>query len=153
MLSDSLTEIRDEAHELGIPWSHVTSAARELRHMKMLAREPLCRTRRLAWEFFCHWAGRSAGCHPFWRCGFDHVLSRLADRGYDYTSLPHHDKVATMVAGELPEWTDRCDDLWEFLAEPYEPMPSRETLLRQAVEELARRERQPVPDVDVPEEF
>jgi len=126
--------LRDECRVVGIPWADVRAAAQELRGMEIAKRECFNGARRRAWELYCHFAGRSAGCEPFWRCGFDHVLGRLANRGYDYTAVTAYDVIAEAVAEDFSEWAGRCDELWEFLAEPYEPLPRTEQFVERAIE-------------------
>jgi hypothetical protein len=134
MLDSSLRELRAEAKAAGLRWAHVAAASRELRAAEIAKREPLDRARCLAWRSYCHWAGRAPSCLSFWRCGFDHVLGRLANSGRDYTRIRNYDLVASSVAEELPEWEDRCNELWEFLATSYEPLPSAEEFLPRALE-------------------
>ena len=47
--------------------------------------------------------------------------------------LPGSSSFAIDVANEFPQWEDRCDELWEFLAEPYEVLPPRERLIDEAI--------------------
>jgi len=140
MLESTLSELRAEAKTVGVPWAHVIGAARELRREEIAKREPLNAARRLAWATYCHWAGRSPGCVRFWRCGFDHVLGRLANRGYDYTSIRNYDLMAASVAEELPEWIDRGDELWAFLGESYERLPRTEEFLPRGLEWVLREQ-------------
>jgi len=133
-----ITTPRDEAKAAGLRWSHVMQAARELRAAEIRTREPQDRARQVAWRIYCHWVGRTSGCHPFWRCGFDYVLGRLANSGYDFTKVKHYDLIAASVAEELPEWYDRCDELWEFLGTEYKRLPRTEEFISQAIEWLAR---------------
>jgi hypothetical protein len=132
------TDDRSEARELGLRWRDVLDCARELRRQALQKRETMDGARRLAWENYCHWNGRSEGCHSFWRCGFDHVLGRLADSGRDYTSIRNYDVIADSVAEEYPEWSDQCGELWDWLSTPHERLPAVDRFVDEAIAMLHR---------------
>jgi len=151
MLETTVQDPRAEAKLAGLRWRDVAAAARELRAAEIRKREPLDRARRLAWESYCHWNNRATSCLSFWRCGFDHVLGRYANSGRDYTAIRHYDQVASAVAEQLPEWQDRADELWELLAERYEPLPGVDEFYNRAIDWLLRLQRESIDDLD--EEF
>lgn len=117
-----------------IRWADVLTMARQLRAVEIERREPYDGARRAAWTSYCHFAGRSVGCHPFWRVGFAHVLDGLANRGRDYTAIRAYDIIAESVAADFPQWTGKCDELWEFLAEPYKRLPTLAEFMAEAME-------------------
>lgn len=133
MLLDSVARLRERVKQAGVSWNEVVRTARWLRRVALEARESSDRTRQLAWQAYCHWNRRSAGCHSFWRIGFAHLFARLERVGADYTAVPHYDEIARDVASELSEWEDRCDALWEFLRTPYVPQRRVSEYLDEAV--------------------
>lgn len=135
MLTDTINQTRTRSN--AVPRAHVRQLAAELRHQAIEARAALDGARKLAWQSYCHHNGRSPGCWPFWRC-LPRVIAAVANRGQDYTAIRGYDLVATAVASEFPEWEGRADDLWEFLAEPYERLPTIAQFEDQAREILQR---------------
>ena len=133
MLDGIITDARREARDLGIPWDQVSECARELKRLAIDKREAMDGARRCAWQAYCHYNGRSDGCHSFWRCGFEHVLGRIANSGRDYTAIRHYDEVAEAVAEQYSEWEGRGDELWEWLGTPYERLPSTGDFVAEAL--------------------
>lgn len=126
-----------------IPRAHVYQLARELRQLAIEQRAALDGARRRAWQLFCHYNNWSNGCHPFWRCGFDHVFARLGNSNLDYTQIRGYDLIAASIGEEFSEWQGRSDDLWAWLAQPYERLPSTQQFLDQATAILARQQEVP----------
>lgn len=131
-----MNEWRRECRRRGLRWRDVIETARGLRCVELERREAFDGARRVAWQAYCHFAGRSPGCHPFWRVGFEHVLGRLANSGRDYTAIRAYDLIAVSVGEQFPQWIDRCEDLWEFLATPYQPLPPLTSYIEEALELL-----------------
>jgi hypothetical protein len=120
-----------------IPRAHVLQLARELKRQAIEKRAALDGARAYAWQLYCHYNGRSEGCHSFWRC-MPRILDRLAETGRDYTAVRCYDTIATAVAEEYPEWQDQTEALWHWLGEPYERLPRTDDFIREAEEILER---------------
>ena len=126
MLRETLTELKEEAKRLGVPWSHVCQLKSELVEHERQERETPEGVRRRAWQLYVAYNGWSPGCLPFWRCGWDHVRRRLENSDRDYTAIARYDEIAATIGVEFPEWEERdAGELYEFLFEPFEPWPER----------------------------
>ena len=135
MAVEDITELKAEAKRLGVTWAEVVSVKKECQEVMLAARETEEGVRREAWRLFLHYSGRSvAGCQAFWRVGWDHLRARLENKGFDHTSIPGYDLIATGVAEEFPEWEGRdSGDLFAFLFVDYERRPSAFELYSEAL--------------------
>jgi hypothetical protein len=136
--------IRAEVRQRGLRFGDVLDAYRELKHAEQSKRERPNEVRRAAWFLA---TASSPGCWPFWRHGFTARWGHRIARGDDYTVVPGYDEIASAVATEFPEYADDAgpERLWDFLFSPFEPLPSRECLLRRAMEVVEAEQGEPVP--------
>jgi len=125
--------IRREAQERGLRFGDVQAAYWEVKENEQQKRRRCNEVREAAW--IMHTASRP-GCWPFWRHGFGARFARQLARGRDYTCVPGYDEIGQQIAGEFGEYAgdDGTERLWAFLFSQYDRMPSREEMMRRAME-------------------
>jgi hypothetical protein len=136
MAENYLTELRAAAKAAGVPWRDVLATKNELLAIEAERRRFSDEARRRAWELFCHW-NRTAGCHAFWRCGWEHVRRHLENSGRDWSHIRSGDVLAESLRHEFPEvgeWT--AGEIFAWLFEPYRRWPSRREFYAEALERL-----------------
>lgn len=135
MLKETLAEIRVEAKLAEISWADIVAQKNELLLLERERRTASDGLRARSWELYCAYNGRTVGCQPFWRCGFDHVRRRLENSGRDFTAIRRYDEIFTGIGCEFPEWIERsADELFAWLFEPYLPWRARESFYWEALE-------------------
>lgn len=142
-MSQLLKELRSEANSRGLSWSDVDAAYRELKAIEQDKRAHPNDVRQTAWMFA---TASTPGSWDFWRHGFSSRWGRKVAEG-DHTLVPGYDELAQSIAAEFPEYAreDGTERLFDFLFSPYDKMPPRETLCRDAMDEVERQATAPVP--------
>ena len=127
--------LRAEARERGLPWARVLAVYRQVKTEERAKRERPDEVRCVAWTCF---TAHSPGCWPFWYHGFRKRYGDRIARGADHTCIPGYDVLAQQMAAEFPEY--RTDDgtqrLWDFLLSVRDRMPSRDEMIRRAMQRL-----------------
>lgn len=134
MLKDVLPELKQWASDVGADWGDVLKLKAELIEQERCERYDTDGVRQTAWQAYCH-RNSTAGCHGFWRCGFDHVRRRLNKKDTDFASIRGYDTIAEVVRTEFPQWRERStEDLFDWLLNtPYEPWPPRQEFYERAI--------------------
>jgi hypothetical protein len=134
---DTLRELKTEAKRLGVTWGDVLDEYAIVKSIELERRERPREIRKTAWHAL---VGSQSGSAPFWRHGFLARFGRQLARGADYTCVRGYDDIRQSVTQTFPEFLDPpgesgrgTEDLFEFLFSPYDPMPSREQMLREAL--------------------
>lgn len=128
-------ELRREARARGLRWGDVLEAYAEVKHLERVRREHANAVREHAWTLY---TATTPYRWPFWRVGFQTFFGKRIARGADLTSIPGYDTLASEVALTFPEYAgpDGTERLWAFLLSPYDPLPSRESMIRAAMDRL-----------------
>lgn len=129
--------IRYEAKSRGLIWSAVHAMYQELKSNEQEARRHPNDVRSTAWMFV---TANTPGSWDFWRHGFSSRWGRrVAQR--DYTLVPGYDELGQEIATVFPEYSgdNGTARLFDFLFSPYEKMPNRESLYRDAMDEVERQ--------------
>lgn len=126
------TTIRAEATDRGLYWPAVLEAYDQIRTEWKTRHEHPDEVRRAAWAI-----ASSSGCYPFWRFGFQKRWGKRVEE-LDHTIVPRYDEIAQEVAWYFPEYSgdDGAERLFDFLFSIREPMPSAETMYRQAMDRV-----------------
>jgi hypothetical protein len=129
--------IRKQAKELGIPLAVLQDTYRELRAYERQSREWDWAIRERAWAPYAY----SRDCVRFWRHGLQTRYARAFGEG-DRTLIPRWDETADEIAMEFPELAidgDPAEKLFEYVARPYEPLPSADETWAQALDVCLER--------------
>lgn len=147
MDSDTLTELKAEAKRLGVAWADVQREYANVKRIEADRRERPNAIRKTAWHAK---VGSTSGSAPFWRHGFAKRYAKRLAAGADHTCVAGHDKIRQSVAEEFPEFLDPpgetgrgTEELFDFLFSPYDRMPSREEMLREALARIEAAVEQP----------
>jgi len=135
MSKDPLYPIRREAQERGLRFADVQAAYWEVKENERGKRRRPNEVREMAWMM--HTASQP-GCWPFWRHGFCARFGRQLARGQDHTCVPGYDEIGQQIATAFPEYQtdDGTERLWDFLFSQYDRMPSREEMMRRAMDRV-----------------
>jgi len=137
MLTENLQELKQSAKQLGVSWQDVCQLKDELVEQERQRRWTTDGVRSEAWSLFLLYSGRSVGCQPFWRVGWRKVRERFDKKGWDFVRIPRYDQIATAIASEYPEWSNRePSDLFEFLFSDYQQWPSRLDFYEHAIGQI-----------------
>ncbi len=133
MATDTLLHVRREAKRLGLPFSVVRDAYRQIKDAEREKRERPNDIRATAWMMAV--AG-TPGSWPFWRHGFYSRYRRRLARGADYTCIPGYDEIGQQIGTQFPEYggDDGTERLFSFLLSPHDKLPEREKMYWQAVD-------------------
>lgn len=127
-----MTTLRREARDRNLFWPAVVEAYRQIKEAEQAKREQPRAVRRLAWCM-----ARPPGWHPFWSFGFQSQWGRQAAE-LDYTVVPGYDEIAQQIGWEFPEYNgdNGAERLFDFLFSPYDRMPGRADMYRQAMDRV-----------------
>lgn len=126
------TEARREAKTAGLEWSNVEATYRELRIQQRVDRQLDCEVRQYVWNAYAY----TEGSRDFWRHGMQKRFPKAFGDG-DRTMIPNFDVVADDVAQAFPLFgrdNDPAATLFDFIAAPYNPIPSAEETWEDAIE-------------------
>lgn len=135
MPGSPLYEIRREAQDRGLRWPDVQDAYRHVKSIEWEKREQPNEVRQTAWALL---NAHSPGCWPFWRHGFYARYGHKIARGADHTCVPGYDEISQEIGWQFPEYADDegTERLWDFLFSPYDKLPTREEMYRDAMDLL-----------------
>ena len=127
-------EARREARGRGLPWSAVQEAYYELKEREWAKRERPNEVREAAWMIA---NAHAPGSWGFWRHGFERRFGRRVYLS-DYTAIPNYDTIAQQIGWYYPEYAtdDGTERLFDFLMSPHQTYPTRERLLREALDRV-----------------
>lgn len=145
MPASNLARRRPATKRRRISSRDLRQAIAEVRAIEREKRERANEIRQTAW---CHFKFNRPLMWSWWQTGFAHNYGKRVERS-DFTAIPGYDTLAQEMAALFPEYSDDdgCARQWDFLLSPYETLPPRANLVRQAKQLLRDRRRQPATEI------
>ncbi len=133
MADETRNYFRREARQSGLDWQAVQAAYEQIKQTERQRRERPNEIRATAWTMA---TASTPGCWPFWRHGFASRWGTRIARGADFTVVPGYDEIGQQIGTAFAEYADDdgTERLFEFLLSPYDRLPTREEMYRQAVD-------------------